>query len=170
MNVEQRLKEVIGEPAGRLHTGRSRNDQVATDFGFGCAINAMRPWRHRGADEGLLAAGRGGCRLGDAGVYPSANRAAGDLGPSHDGLCRDAGPRQSRFEDARGRMNESPLGAAALAGTSFPIDREMTRGAWGLTARPPTRWMRSRIAISRWNISAAPASAPCTSAALPKSW
>ncbi len=88
MNVEARLKEVIGEPAGRLHTGRSRNDQVATDFKlwvrdqFDAADGAIVALM-----QALLGSGRGGRRLGHAGVHPSAGGPARDVGPSHDGLC-----------------------------------------------------------------------------------
>jgi len=89
MNVEARLKEIIGEPAGRLHTARSRNDQVATDF---------RLWVRDQADAaitGLDALIRAllDRRLGDARLHPPANRPAGNLGASHDGLCRDVRPR-----------------------------------------------------------------------------
>jgi argininosuccinate lyase len=94
MNVEARLAELIGPAAGRLHTARSRNDQVATDF---------RLWvrdTHRRLDglAGRLPAraGREGARTRrhrDAGLHPSADRAAGDLRPSPARLCRDGGAR-----------------------------------------------------------------------------
>jgi argininosuccinate lyase len=132
MNVEQRLKELIGEPAGRLHTGRSRNDQVATDF---------RLWvrdQTDGAIEGIEALMRAFLQQAKAGadwVMPGFThlQTAQPVTWGHhmmayvEMLARD----KSRFEDARRRMNESPLGAAALAGTSFPIDREMTAEALG---------------------------------------
>jgi argininosuccinate lyase len=127
MNVESRLKELIGTPAGRLHTARSRNDQVATDFRLYVRdrIDAL--------DEGLA-------RLQLALVAKAETHAATVMpGFTHlqpaqpvtfghhllayvEMLGRDRG----RFADARRRLNESPLGAAALAGTSFPIDRHMT--------------------------------------------
>jgi len=132
MNVESRLKEIIGEPAGRLHTARSRNDQVATDF---------RLWVRGQCDaaiEGLTALMRALVAQADKGaelVMPGFThlQTAQPVTWGHHMLAyvemldRDRG----RFRDARARMNESPLGAAALAGTSFPIDREMTAVALG---------------------------------------
>jgi argininosuccinate lyase len=127
MNVEARLAELIGEPAKRLHTARSRNDQVATDF---------RLWvrdRCDAVDQGLLALSRALLAQAEAGadwVMPGFThlQSAQPVTWGHHMLAyvemlqRDRG----RFRDARARMNESPLGAAALAGTSFPIDRDMT--------------------------------------------
>ena len=127
MNVEARLAELIGEASGRLHTGRSRNDQVATDF---------RLWVRDQTDvailglEALMSAFLAQAKLGTDWIMPGFTHlqnaqpvtwghhmmAYGEM------VARD----KSRFEDARQRMNESPLGAAALAGTSFPIDRNMT--------------------------------------------
>ena len=132
MNVEARLKEVIGEPAGRLHTGRSRNDQVATDF---------RLWvrdQLDAASSGLTALIRALLAQAEAGadwVMPGFThlQTAQPVTWGHhmmayvEMFARDL----SRVEDARKRMNESPLGAAALAGTSFPIDRHMTAEALG---------------------------------------
>jgi argininosuccinate lyase len=132
MNVEARLKELIGEPAGRLHTARSRNDQVATDF---------RLWvraRCDGAVAGIEAVMRALLAQAEAGaetVMPGFThlQTAQPVTFGHhmlayvEMLSRDRG----RFLDARARMNECPLGAAALAGTSFPIDREMTAEALG---------------------------------------
>ncbi len=132
MNVESRLKEIIGEPAGRLHTGRSRNDQVATDFKLwvrdqmDAAISGI---------EALMKALVAQAEAGADWVMPGFThlQTAQPVTWGHhmmayvEMLARD----RSRFEDARKRMNESPLGAAALAGTSFPIDREMTAQALG---------------------------------------
>ncbi|MBQ0805741.1 argininosuccinate lyase [Sulfitobacter sp. HGT1] len=132
MNVEARLKEVIGEPAGRLHTGRSRNDQVATDF---------KLWvrdQFDAAESGLLAliqALLGQAEAGADWVMPGFThlQTAQPVTWGHHMMAyvemfgRDLG----RMRDARARMNESPLGAAALAGTSFPIDRDMTAQALG---------------------------------------
>ena len=132
MNVEARLKDLIGEPAGRLHTGRSRNDQVALDF---------RMWVRDQCDAaigGIQALQRALLVQAEAGadwVMPGFThlQTAQPVTWGHhmmayvEMLGRDA----SRFADARTRMNESPLGAAALAGTSFPIDREMTAKALG---------------------------------------
>ena len=132
MNVEARLKEVIGDPAGRLHTGRSRNDQVATDF---------RLWVRDQLDaaaSGLTALIGALVAQADAGadwVMPGFThlQTAQPVTWGHhmmayvEMFARDL----SRVQDARRRMNESPLGAAALAGTSFPIDRDMTAQALG---------------------------------------
>lgn len=132
MNVEARLREVIGEPAGRLHTGRSRNDQVALDF---------RLWVREQMDaaiDGIAALQRALVAQAEAGadwVMPGFThlQTAQPVTWGHHMLAyvemlgRDA----SRFKDARARMNESPLGAAALAGTSFNIDRDMTAQALG---------------------------------------
>jgi argininosuccinate lyase len=132
MNVEARLKQIIGDPAGRLHTARSRNDQVATDF---------RLWVRAQCDAaiaGLEAVMRALIAQADAGadwVMPGFThlQTAQPVTWGHhmmayvEMLARD----RSRFADARARMNECPLGAAALAGTSFPIDRHMTADALG---------------------------------------
>jgi len=132
MNVEARLKEIVGEPAGRLHTARSRNDQVATDF---------RLWVRDQADaaiEGLGALIRALLDQAEAGadwVMPGFThlQSAQPVTWGHHMMAyvemfsRDLG----RFTDARVRMNESPLGAAALAGTGFDIDRQMTAEALG---------------------------------------
>ena len=132
MNVEGRLSELIGEAAGRLHTARSRNDQVATDF---------RLWI-RDAIDGLDAELAGFQRA----LAEKAMAHAGTVMPGLTHLqtaqpvtfghhllayvemaARDRG----RFSDARKRLNELPLGAAALAGTSFALDRDMTAKALG---------------------------------------
>jgi argininosuccinate lyase len=132
MNVESRLKEIIGDPAGRLHTARSRNDQVATDF---------RLWvrdQCDAADTAITALQQALLQQAEAGadwVMPGFThlQVAQPVTWGHhmlayvEMLARD----RSRFADARKRMNESPLGAAALAGTGFPIDRHMTAQALG---------------------------------------
>ena len=132
MNVEARLKDLIGEPAGRLHTGRSRNDQVATDF---------KLWvrdQLDAADEGLQALIRALLAQAEAGadwVMPGFThlQTAQPVTWGHHMMAyvEMFGRDLSRFRDARKRMNECPLGAAALAGTSFPIDRDMTAEALG---------------------------------------
>ena len=132
MNVESRLKEIIGEPAGRLHTGRSRNDQVATDF---------KLWvrdQFDAAEAGLLAliqALLGQAEAGVDWVMPGFThlQVAQPVTWGHHMMAyvEMFGRDLSRVRDARVRMNESPLGAAALAGTSFPIDRHMTAEALG---------------------------------------
>ncbi|MEM0923448.1 MAG: argininosuccinate lyase [Pseudomonadota bacterium] len=138
MNVEARLREIIGDPAGRLHTGRSRNDQVATD---------CRLWVRKTIDEtvaGLTALISALVAQAEAGadmVMPGFThlQAAQPVTWGHHMLAyaemfdRDRG----RFLDARARLNECPLGAAALAGTSFAIDRESTAEALGFFR--PTR-------------------------------
>ncbi len=127
MHVEARLRELIGDAAGRLHTARSRNDQVATD---------MRLWVRDTMDhlnEELNDLQNALVNLADAEadtVMPGFThlQAAQPVTFGHHMLAytemfaRD----RSRLEDARRRLNECPLGSAALAGTSFPIDREMT--------------------------------------------
>jgi argininosuccinate lyase len=132
MTTESRLAELIGPAAGRLHTARSRNDQVATDFRLWVRDAIDR------ADAGLEALQRA--------LVSQAGEHAGSIMPGFTHLqtaqpvtlghhlmayyemtARD----RSRFADARARLNRSPLGSAALAGTGFPIDREMTAQALG---------------------------------------
>ena len=132
MNIEARLAELIGDPARRLHTARSRNDQVATDF---------RLWVREQCDAaiaGIEALMRAFLAQAEAGAdWPMPGfthlQTAQPVTWGHhmmayvEMLARDRG----RFADARARMNECPLGAAALAGTSFPIDRHATAAALG---------------------------------------
>jgi argininosuccinate lyase len=132
MNVESRLRELIGDAAGRLHTARSRNDQVATDFRLYV----------RDAIDTLLAQ----IKVLQLALVERADAEAETIMPGFthlqsaqpvtfghhllayvEMLGRDAG----RLSDARARLNESPLGSAALAGTPYPIDREMTAKALG---------------------------------------
>ena len=136
MNVEARLRELIGPAAGRLHTARSRNDQVAVDF---------RMWVREACDrtveqlQGLQRALLAKAEVHAATLMPGFThlQPAQPVTFGHHLMAyvemfgRDA----SRFADARARMNESPLGAAALAGSPFPIDRHMTAEALGF-ARP----------------------------------
>ncbi|MGB7034631.1 MAG: argininosuccinate lyase [Xanthobacteraceae bacterium] len=136
MNVESRLADLIGPAAGRLHTARSRNDQVATDF---------RLWLRDAVDDidaSLAAYQRALAKraLEHAGtVMPGFThlQPAQPVTFGHHLLAyvEMAGRDRGRFADARARLNESPLGAGALAGTSFPIDRAMTAKALGF-ARP----------------------------------
>jgi argininosuccinate lyase len=132
MNVEARLRELIGPAAGRLHTARSRNDQVAVDF---------RLWVREACDRTLAQIHRLQGALLDRAEQHAATLMPGftHLQPAQpvtfghhlmaylEMFGRDAG----RFADARTRMNECPLGAAALAGSPFPIDREATARALG---------------------------------------
>ncbi|MEQ8178440.1 MAG: argininosuccinate lyase [Amphiplicatus sp.] len=136
LNIEARLKARIGDPASRLHTARSRNDQVATDF---------RLWVRRACDEsgealrGLQSALLTKAEQHAASVMPGYThlQTAQPVTFGHHCLAyvemfaRD----RARFANARARMNECPLGAAALAGTPYPIDREATASALGF-ARP----------------------------------
>jgi len=132
MTTESRLSELIGPAAGRLHTARSRNDQVATDF---------RLWVRDAIDQ----ADAGLAGLQEALVSRAGEHAASIMpGFTHlqtaqpvtlghhlmayfEMMSRD----RSRFADARARLNKCPLGSAALAGTGFPIDREATASALG---------------------------------------
>ena len=127
MNVEARLEEIIGRPAGRLHTARSRNDQVATDFRMW-----VREETRRATEDlsGLIGALVDQAELGADFIMPGFThlQTAQPVTWGHhmmayvEMFARDIG----RFRDAGSRMNESPLGSAALAGTSFPLDREST--------------------------------------------
>ena len=132
MNVESRLAEIVGPDAGRLHTARSRNDQVAVDFRLWVrdAIDALEAqiveFQQALATRALECAGMampGFTHLQSAQPVTFGHHLLAYV----EMLGRDHG----RFADARKRLNESPLGAAALAGTSFPIDRVMTAKALG---------------------------------------
>ena len=132
MNVEARLAELVGAPAGRLHTARSRNDQVATD---------LRLWVRDSIDSA-----DGALRALQAALLAQAERHADAVMPGFTHLqpaqpvtfghhllayVEMFGRDRGRVADARKRVNESPLGAAALAGTSFRIDRRRTAAALG---------------------------------------
>lgn len=132
LNVESRLKEIIGEPAGRLHTARSRNDQVALDFRLW--VKSACETRH-GQITALMKALLSQAEKHADTVMPGFThlQTAQPVTFGHhlmayvEMLDRDRG----RFADAITRMNESPLGAAALAGTGFPIDRHMVAKTLG---------------------------------------
>jgi len=135
MNIESRLKELIGEPAGRLHTARSRNDQVAVDFrlfvrdGIDTLDNALLGLQRALAAKALEHADTimpGFTHLQSAQPVTFGHHCLAYV----EMLARD----RARFADARRRLNESPLGAGALAGTSFPIDRDMTAKELGFDA------------------------------------
>jgi len=132
MHVEARLSEIIGDPAGRLHTARSRNDQIATDF---------RLWLR---DE--IDALEAGLQDLQAALIERAEEHAGTVMPGFTHLqaaqpvtfghhllayVEMIGRDRGRVADCRRRLNESPLGAAALAGTSFPVDRVATAETLG---------------------------------------
>ena len=135
MNVEGRLSELIGAPAGRLHIARSRNDQVATDFRLWIrdSIDAI--------DAALLSYQRA---LAQRALEHAATAMPGftHLQPAQPvtfghhllAYVEMASRDRGRFRDARKRLNQCPLGAAALAGTAFPIDREATAKALGFDA------------------------------------
>ncbi|WP_020085892.1 argininosuccinate lyase [Hyphomicrobium zavarzinii] len=127
MNVESRLKELIGAPAGRLHTARSRNDQVATDFRLFIRDSADAIIRAI-ADLQLVLVKKAEAHA--ATVMPGFThlQPAQPVTFGHHLLAyvEMLGRDRSRFVDARRRLNECPLGSAALAGTSFPIDRAKT--------------------------------------------
>ncbi|MFM5925240.1 MAG: argininosuccinate lyase, partial [Novosphingobium sp.] len=138
MTTESRLAELIGTAAGRLHTARSRNDQVATDF---------RLWVRDAMD-----AADAGLKALQAALVTRADEHAASIMPGFTHLqtaqpvmlghhllayYEMAARDRSRFADARARLNQSPLGAAALAGTGFPIDRQATARALGFAE--PTR-------------------------------
>jgi argininosuccinate lyase len=136
MHVEQRLTELIGPVAGKLHTGRSRNDQVATDFKLfvrNCidevvvGIDALEDALLTRAEEHAATIMPGFTHLQSGQPVTLGHHLMAYVAM----LARD----RSRFTDARARMNESPLGSAALAGTGFPIDRDATAEALGF-ARP----------------------------------
>lgn len=138
MNVESRLREIVGDAAGRLHTGRSRNDQVATD---------VKLWVRDALDglddalQGLQGALIDRAQEHASSVMPGFThlQAAQPVTLGHHLLAYTEmlGRDRSRIRDCRARLNACPLGAAALAGTSFPIDREQTAAALGFDE--PTR-------------------------------
>ena len=132
LNIEARLTELIGPPAGRLHTARSRNDQVVTDFRLWVRSACER------ADQGLLAVQRA--------LFAQAEKHVETIMPgfTHMQVAQPVtfghhmlayvemfGRDRGRFEDARKRLNESPLGAAALAGSPHPINPRQTAKALG---------------------------------------
>jgi argininosuccinate lyase len=132
MNVESRLSELIGPAAGRLHTARSRNDQVATDFRLwvrdtiDALDEALAGYQLALAEKALAHATT--VMPGFTHLQPAQPVTFGHhLMAYVEMAARDRG----RFKDARARLNESPLGAAALAGTAYPIDRDMTAKALG---------------------------------------
>ena len=132
MNVESRLKDLIGASAGRLHTARSRNDQIATDF---------RLWVRDTIDTIDLALAGLQKTLAEKALAHAETVMPGfthlqtaqpvTFGHHLLAYVEMAARDRGRFADARKRLNESPLGSAALAGTSFPLDRDMTAKALG---------------------------------------
>ncbi|MBT3989474.1 MAG: argininosuccinate lyase [Rhodospirillaceae bacterium] len=132
MNIEARLTEIIGDAAGRLHTARSRNDQVATDFklwvrdeldGLDAALKSFQAMLIARAEEHVQTIMPGYTHLQTAQPVT--------LGHHLLAYVEMIGRDRSRVVDCRTRMNENPLGSGALAGTSFPIDRHATAAALG---------------------------------------
>jgi argininosuccinate lyase len=138
MNIEARLKETVGEAAGRLHTARSRNDQVATDFKLYIrdTLDHLDGQLHA-LQEALVAKAKAHAATVMPGFTHLQTAQPVTFGHHCLAYVEMAGRDRGRFADARKRLNESPLGAAALAGTSFPIDREQTAAALGFDR--PTR-------------------------------
>ena len=138
MNVESRLKEIIGDVAGKLHTARSRNDQVATDF---------RLWVRKACDvlieqiENFQKALEEKSKQHEATIMPGFTHlqvaqpitVSMHLKAYHEMISRD----KSRLQDCRERLNESPLGACALSGTGFNTDRELTAEKLGFKRAMP---------------------------------
>ncbi|MGL4405527.1 MAG: argininosuccinate lyase [Notoacmeibacter sp.] len=138
MNVESRLAALIGAPAGRLHTARSRNDQVATDFRLWVKARAkFFDMVLKGLIEALLERATEHFATVMPGFTHMQTAQPVTLGHHFMAYVEMFSRDRSRFQDAIKRMDESPLGAAALAGTGFPIDRQMTAKALGF--REPTR-------------------------------
>ncbi len=160
MNVEARLRELIGPAAGRLHTARSRNDQVALDFRLWVREACERSAEQlKALQRALLAqaeAHADALMPGFTHLQPAQPVTFGHhLMAYVEMFGRDAG----RFSDARERMNECPLGAAALAGSPFPIDRHRTAAALGF-ARPTANSMDS-VAARDFALEALSAAAIC---------
>ena len=132
MNIEARLAELIGPAAGRLHTARSRNDQVATDLKLWLrgAIDRLDIAMHD-LQRALIERAEAEAATVMPGYTHLQIAQPVTLRPPFAGLCRDARAGPRCLADCRRRLNESPLGAAALAGTSFPIDRHATAAALG---------------------------------------
>ncbi|ESR24180.1 argininosuccinate lyase [Lutibaculum baratangense] len=132
MNVESRLTEMIGPAAGRLHTARSRNDQVATDFRLYVRDTLDRMDEAlKGLQLALLDKAEAHADAVMPGFTHLQSAQPVTFGHHLMAYVEMIGRDRGRVQDARKRMNESPLGAAALAGTSFPIDRRMTAEALG---------------------------------------
>jgi argininosuccinate lyase len=160
LNVEQRLKDIIGPAAGRLHTARSRNDQVALDFRL-YVRDTIDHFDGQLKELQLALASKAEAHA--ATILPGFThlQVAQPVTFGHhllayvEMLARD----RSRFADARARMNENPLGAAALAGTSFPVDRHATAKALGFDR--PTRNSLDTVADRDFVLETLSASAIC---------
>ncbi len=162
MNIEARLKELIGEPASRLHTARSRNDQVATDFRLyirracgetAMAIAALQAALVRQAEKHAASVMPGYTHLQTAQPVTFGHHCLAYV----EMLERD----RTRFLDAQKHMNECPLGAAALAGVPYPIDRAMTAKALGFDR--PTANSLDSVSARDFALETLAASAICAS-------
>ena len=132
LNIEARLAELVGDAAGRLHTARSRNDQVATDFRLWLRETADRlDGQLRELQRALIDRAEEHAATVMPGFTHMQPAQPVTLGHHLLAYVEMFGRDRARLADARRRLNESPLGAAALAGTSFPIDREATARALG---------------------------------------
>lgn len=132
MNIEAALAERIGEPAGRLHTARSRNDQIATDFRLWVRDTIdMVDEQLRDLQRALIEKAEQHANTVMPGFTHLQSAQPVTFGHHLLAYVEMAGRDRGRFADARRRVNESPLGAAALAGTAFPIDRHATAEALG---------------------------------------
>lgn len=135
MNIEARLAELIGPVAGKLHTARSRNDQVATDLKLyiRAAIDNLDQ-QFTGLQTALAKKADAHAATIMPGFTHLQNAQPVTFGHHCLAYVEMFDRDKSRFQDARARLNQNPLGAAALAGTAFPIDREMTSKALGFDA------------------------------------
>lgn len=141
MNIENRLKEIIGDSAGKLHTARSRNDQVATDFKLwvreACDALHAKIESVQGTIEKLVVTHKSTIMPGFTHLQVAQPVT---LGMHLDSYWHMLNRDKTRTEHCRWRLNKSPLGAAALSGTGFPIDKKMTAEALGFE-RPMTNTM-----------------------------
>jgi argininosuccinate lyase len=140
MHIEARLLQVAGKVAQKLHTARSRNDQVALDVRMylreetrrtiACCSGCGRCWWTWPAATRMWS-----CR-----VHPHPAGPAGSVCPSHDGLLRNVHPGSGRFSRLPGRIDVMPLGAAALAGTTYPIDQARLPALLDFPGSAPTAY------------------------------
>ena len=171
MNIEARLTELIGDAGKKLHTGRSRNDQVATD---------VRLWLRDRIDDidqrltELMTALLDLTEQHVETIMPGFThlQAAQPVTFAHHLLAwfEMSARDRERFRDCRRRLNVSPLGSAALAGTTFPIDRRKPLRSSASMRPPATPSTPSATATSRWSSARPPASPPFTCPAGAKSW
>jgi argininosuccinate lyase len=160
MNIEARLKELIGAAAGRLHTARSRNDQVALDFRMWVRGACDRTVSHlRALQRALLAKAEAHADTLTPGFTHLQPAQPVTFGHHLMAYVEMFGRDAARFFSARERMNECPLGAAALAGSPFPIDRQVVAQALGFDA--PTANSMDSVAARDFALEALAAAAIC---------